>query len=100
MPVPCIGCGVLTPDADGPTHPYLGASPGCWAVYGEVLAREYGEYPRQYVFIPAKARTARSAKLFLTRMWRDRVQLPNGRRNWPAIRAAAERAIHRELSRR
>ena len=24
-------------------HRYLESSPGCWAVYGEVLAREYGE---------------------------------------------------------
>jgi len=49
------------------------------------------------VFIPAKARTARSAKLLLTRMRRKEVQLSNGRRNWPAIRAAAEQGIRREL---
>lgn len=30
------------PDIDGPTHAYIGASPGCWQIYGEVLAREYG----------------------------------------------------------
>ena len=41
---PCAGCGALVPVTDGPTHPYIGASPGCWAIYGEVLAREYGEY--------------------------------------------------------
>ena len=41
---PCPGCGALVPNVDGPTHPYLGASPGCWAVYGEVLEKEYGEY--------------------------------------------------------
>ena len=29
------------PRSDGPTHRYLGASAGCWAVFGEVLAREY-----------------------------------------------------------
>jgi hypothetical protein len=28
------------PDVDGPTHRYLGASPGCWALYGELLAAE------------------------------------------------------------
>jgi len=33
------------PDSDGPTHPYIGASPGCWAIYGEVLAWEGGEPP-------------------------------------------------------
>ena len=41
---PCTGCGALVPRIDGPTHRYIGASPGCWAIYGEVLAREYGEY--------------------------------------------------------
>ena len=40
---PCPGCGALVPDTDGPTHRYIGASPGCWAVYGEVLAREYSD---------------------------------------------------------
>lgn len=42
--IPCLGCGALVPDTAGPTHRYLGASPGCWAVFGQVLAREYGEY--------------------------------------------------------
>jgi hypothetical protein len=43
---PCPGCGGLFPDAhtDGPSHPYIDASVGCWAVYGDVLAKEYGEY--------------------------------------------------------
>ncbi len=52
------------------------------------------------IFVPARARTARSARVVLTRMRKDHVQLGNGRRNWPAIRAAAERAIRRELRRR
>ncbi len=43
-PQPCTGCGAPVRVTDGPTHPYIGASPGCWAIYGEVLAREYGEY--------------------------------------------------------
>jgi hypothetical protein len=43
--IPCIGCGALVPDIDGPTFPYPGAaSPGCWAVFGEVMAKEYGEF--------------------------------------------------------
>jgi Family of unknown function (DUF5946) len=37
----CPGCGALLPRADGPRHPYLGASAGCWRRYGEVLAREF-----------------------------------------------------------
>ncbi|MGB3541789.1 DUF5946 family protein [Rubrivirga sp.] len=40
--VPCPGCGGLFPDGTGPVHRYLESSPGCWAAYGEVLAREYG----------------------------------------------------------
>jgi hypothetical protein len=38
--IACIGCGALVPDVVGPTHRYLGASPGCWALYGELLAAE------------------------------------------------------------
>lgn len=39
--IPCIGCGALVPDITGPTHRYMESSPGCWAIYGAVLAREY-----------------------------------------------------------
>lgn len=39
----CIGCSALVPDSNGPTHDYIGASPGCWQIYGDVLAREYGD---------------------------------------------------------
>lgn len=41
---PCYGCGALVPRREGKAHDYIGASPGCWAVYGEVLEREYGDY--------------------------------------------------------
>jgi hypothetical protein len=40
--IPCIECGALVPDSEGPTHRYIGASPGCWQAYGELLARGYG----------------------------------------------------------
>lgn len=43
----CPGCGGLFDDIPGPTHRYLESSPGCWAVYGEVLAREYSD-PKYY----------------------------------------------------
>lgn len=39
----CPGCKVALPPQAGPTHPYFGASPSCWALYGEVLAREYSD---------------------------------------------------------
>ena len=41
--VACYGCGTLVLDVDGPTHRYIGASAGCWALYGEVLARGAGD---------------------------------------------------------
>jgi hypothetical protein len=45
--IPCFGCGAMVPDTAGPTHAYIGASSGCWAVYTDILAAEYGafQYP-------------------------------------------------------
>ncbi len=42
--VPCPGCGALVPDSDGPAHKYVVAAPGCWAIFGEVTARAYGDF--------------------------------------------------------
>lgn len=39
----CFSCGGEFPDMEGPVHRYMASSPGCWATYGEVLAREYGD---------------------------------------------------------
>jgi len=39
--IPCIGCGALVPDVDGPTHRYVGASAGCWAIFNTVSVRHY-----------------------------------------------------------
>ena len=36
--IACRGCGGAVPDTDGPTHPYLLASPGCWQLYGHWMA--------------------------------------------------------------
>lgn len=41
--VTCHGCGSLFPDVEGPAHRYMASSPGCWAAFGEVLAREYSD---------------------------------------------------------
>ncbi|UAL29022.1 DUF5946 family protein [Nocardioides rotundus] len=38
------GCGATVLDVEGPTHAYIGSSPGCWQVYGEVLDLEYADY--------------------------------------------------------
>ena len=71
---PCPGCGVVLPEYDGPTHPYIGASAACWALYGELLAHEYAElgYPEchrltvdayavQHPGSAGRARSSRSA---------------------------------------
>jgi hypothetical protein len=39
----CVGCNAFVPDENGPTHRYLESAPGCWRIYGEILAREYGD---------------------------------------------------------
>lgn len=39
----CPGCGVVLPSEEGPTHAYIRSSPACWARYGELLAREFGD---------------------------------------------------------
>ena len=40
----CYGCGASFAKIDGPTHRYIGASPACWSIFGEVLAKEYEIY--------------------------------------------------------
>jgi len=40
----CSACGLITEQFDGPVHQYLVSSPGCWAKFGEILAREYENY--------------------------------------------------------
>ena len=37
----CPGCGAMVPKSDGPTHAYIGASPGCWEAWGEFQARSF-----------------------------------------------------------
>jgi hypothetical protein len=71
----------MVPDDPGPTHAYLGASPGCWAVYGRVLAREYAEpyapgthrltvdaYAAQHPGVPER-RTIQSVAVHLMSLW-------------------------------
>lgn len=33
---PCPGCGLVLPVGLGPTHAYVGASPACWLLYGQL----------------------------------------------------------------
>jgi len=36
-------CKARHPAIAGPTHAYMQSTPGCWACFGEVLAREYSD---------------------------------------------------------
>jgi hypothetical protein len=36
--VQCFGCGAVVPDIEGPAHAYMLSAPGCWALYGSLLA--------------------------------------------------------------
>jgi len=49
------------------------------------------------IFIPSPARSLKQAKLLFARMAKSQVTLPNGKRNWPALRQAAERAVRKKL---
>jgi len=42
--IKCYGCGALVDELEGRPHKYIGASQGCWNLYTEVLAKEYGDY--------------------------------------------------------
>ena len=50
------------------------------------------------LFVPSPARSWKGARLLRTRIPRDRVAGADGRRNWPAIRRAAETAIRRSIA--
>ena len=39
----CFSCGAPVPEMEGPTHPYMLSSPGCWHVFSEVLARQFSD---------------------------------------------------------
>jgi hypothetical protein len=38
----CPDCKALVDNIQGEVHPYFGANAGCWKLFGEILAREYG----------------------------------------------------------
>lgn len=41
MLISCPDCGGLFAETDAAPHAYMGGSPGCWASFNEVLAREF-----------------------------------------------------------
>lgn len=40
----CFSCGAEAENLSGATHQYLLSTSGCWAKYGELLAREYSDF--------------------------------------------------------
>lgn len=41
--VNCLGCGAKSLNLVGETHKYMLSSPGCWAMFGEISAKEYSD---------------------------------------------------------
>ncbi|HRN68718.1 MAG TPA: DUF5946 family protein [Promineifilum sp.] len=106
--IPCTGCGALVPNEDGPTHRYVGASPGCWAIHGEVLARGYSapgfgdelmlqinSYCVQHPGTPSP-QSIQSVCVHLIGLYLVLERNFDGRRALEAVRAAADgsRAFH------
>ncbi len=102
----CPNCGLALPRADSARHPYLGASAACWALYGEVLAREYGDpafmavhrltvdaYAAQHPGLPER-RTIQSINLHLVALY-----LSLERRLNPGFITRAIAALTRETTR-
>ena len=52
------------------------------------------------VFVASPARSWRQARLFFTEMPKAKVARVDGKRGWPAINAAAERALRRMIDKR
>ena len=102
---PCPGCGGLFPAEDGGIHPYMLGSPGCWARYGRVLAREYADpallavhrlsvdaYAVQHPGVDDR-RAVQSVGLHLARLWLQLERRPSPRGAQAAmVRFAARKA--------
>ena len=89
-------------DAGSPLLGYYAAKP----LYGRLDAHGRVDRSKGFngevvaVFVPSPARSWRHARLVRTRMPRTLVRDADGRRNWPAIRRAAEVAIRRSIATR
>lgn len=79
----CPGCKASFPDTDsGKPHPYIGASSGCWNIYGGILAREFEDqdyfklhritvdsYAAQHIGDQTDRRARQSANLHLIALY-------------------------------
>ncbi len=50
--IPCFACGAKSLDVDGICHEYMLSSPGCWTMFGEIMAKEFSneKYWRAHEF--------------------------------------------------
>jgi hypothetical protein len=46
--IPCFACGAKSLNIDGECHEYMLSSPGCWAMFGEIMAREFSGEKEKY----------------------------------------------------
>ena len=106
----CPGCGSRLPAVEGPIHAYMTSSPGCWAAFNAVIAREFSDPDLMAVHrlsVDAWAvqhpgdgsrRAIQSVGLHLARLW---VQLDGGldgeAANAAMLRFAARKAELPEL---
>ncbi len=42
--IQCFACGAKSLNIEGESHKYMLSSPGCWAMYCEVLEKEYSDF--------------------------------------------------------
>lgn len=109
--ITCFACGALVPDIDGPVHEYLAAAPGCWKLYGEILAKEYATenydpimhritvdtYAVQHTGIPEK-RTINSVNFHLIRLFLIfEKQLEASKANSIMTRISKDEALHKKF---
>lgn len=93
----------MVPDEEGPPHRYLESAPGCWRLFGDVLAREYSNaaywevhqltvdaYAVQHPGHPS-AQTVQSAAIHLGRLYLQLELEIYGRQLADATRALAKR---------
>lgn len=98
-PLPARDFHALRDDTDARLLGYYAAKPlyGHLDTHGRVDRSAGFNGEVMAVFVPSPARSWKRARLVHARMPRQQVQRADGRRNWPAIRRAAERAIVRAL---
>lgn len=108
--VACFSCGALVPKIEGPIHKYMLADPGCWKLYGEILAKEYTQnnydpdahritvdtYAVTHPGLKEERRAIQSVNIHLIRMYYQFEKNIQGKQLLQIIKDAAEdRELHK-----